>query len=162
MRRALLLGLLGLFAAASQLHAQVIFLVRHGERADSGGPAQPDPALSEAGWLRAAALAKELGDARIGAIYATEFRRARETAQPLAKQLNLPITVIPAKETAQLVTKLKATKSNALVVGHSNTLPEIMRAFGIATPPQIGENDYDNLFLLVPGPIPQLIQLHIR
>ncbi len=162
MRFTLLVALLTVFAALAPARAQVLFLVRHAERADAGGPAQPDPELSAAGRARAAALATELHDAKIGAIYVTEFRRTQETAQPLAKQLNLPITVVPAKDTAQLVEKLRATKTNALVVGHSNTLPEILRALGIANPPQLGEHDYDNLFLLVPGPNPQLVQLHAR
>jgi hypothetical protein len=47
-----------------------------------------------------------------------------------------------------------------LVVGHSNTIPEVIAGLGITVPIQIGENDYDNLFLVVRAPTPHLIRLH--
>jgi broad specificity phosphatase PhoE len=56
-----------------------IFVVRHAEKAD----ATKDPDLSEAGRARAEALAKALRDAKIAAIYATEFKRTQQTAAPL-------------------------------------------------------------------------------
>ncbi|MEY2498548.1 MAG: hypothetical protein QOD12_2104, partial [Verrucomicrobiota bacterium] len=49
-----------------------------------------------------------------------------------------------------------------LVVGHSNTVPDLIKAFGIATPIQIADGDYDNLFVLVPGEKPRLTRLHYR
>ncbi len=78
-----------LFATGALAERSIIFLVRHAERADAGGPGQKDPALSETGKKRAAALVAELRDAGISAIYASEFRRTQETAGPLAKSLGL-------------------------------------------------------------------------
>jgi len=37
-----------------------------------------------------------------------------------------------------------------LVVGHSNTIPAVVKALG-GPEVTIGENEYDNLFILVPG-----------
>ncbi len=35
-----------------------------------------------------------------------------------------------------------------LVAGHSNTVPDIIEALGISTPPVITANQYDNLFVV--------------
>jgi phosphohistidine phosphatase SixA len=162
MRRPLLLVLLCAFAAAASAEPPTIFLVRHAERADAGGAPQNDPDLSEAGRGRAAALAETLRDAKISAIYVTEFRRTQETARPLAEKLKIQPVIIPAKEAARLFATLKSAKGNVLVVGHSNTVPEIMRALGVAAPPVLGERDYDDLFLLTRAPVPHLVHLHYR
>ena len=58
--------------------------------------------------------------------------------------------------------KLKRGDGNVLVVGHSNTLPEIIKALDITAPVTIGENDYDDLFVVVLGEPPQCIHLHYR
>ena len=116
--------------ASATASAQTIFLVRHAERADAGKTTQPDPGLSAAGQDRAQVLAQTLRDAKIEVIFVTEFHRTQETAQPLAEKLGLQPVVVSAKETAQLVAKLKAAHGNVLVVGHSNTLPEIMKSLG--------------------------------
>ena len=161
MRFPLLFALGALFFSASA-PAQTIFLVRHAERADAGRTAERDPKLSAKGEARAQALAHTLRDARIHAIYATEFQRTQATAKPLADLLKIPVTIVPANKTAALVEALKTAKENVLVVGHSNTLPEILQALGIADPPKLGENDYDQLFLLTLTPRPEVLTLHFR
>ena len=134
-----------------------IFIVRHAERAD----ASKDSDLSEAGRVRAEALANMLKDANIRAIYATEFKRTQQTAAPLAKALGIKITVRPAKAT-DFALKLRAEHGNALVVGHSNTIPDLIKALGISEPITIGENDYDNLLEVMLDEKPRLIRLHFR
>ena len=151
-----------LSAAAAFAEPRAILLVRHAERADAGAPAEKDPGLSAAGRTRAEALGKELRDARITAIYTSEFKRTQETAAPLAESLGVKVEAVPAKESAALLAKLKSGDGNVLVVGHSNTLPEIIKALGIAAPVTIGENDYDDLFVVVLGEPPQCIHLHYR
>src|SRR5256885_56494 len=106
----LLLGLLLSGASARS----TIFIVRHAEKADT----TKDPDLSEAGRVRAEALAKVLRDANITAIYATEFKRTQQTAAPLAKALGLTVTTLPAENSAAVVAKLRASIGNSLVVGH--------------------------------------------
>ncbi len=157
-----LLFALGALLFSASAPAQTIFLVRHAERADAGGTPERDPKLSAAGEARAQSLAQTLRDARIHAIYATEFQRTQATAKPLADLLKIPVTIVPANETAALVEALKTAKENVLVVGHSNTLSEILQALGIADPPKLGENDYDHLFLLTLTPRPKVLTLHFR
>jgi broad specificity phosphatase PhoE len=133
-----------------------IFIVRHAEKAD----ASKDPDLSEAGRGRAEALAKVLRDANIAAIYATEFKRTQETAAPLAKALGIRITTVPAKDSATLIAKLRSSNGNALVVGHGDTIPDLIKALGISEAINIWQNDYDNLFEIVLDEKPHLIRLH--
>jgi broad specificity phosphatase PhoE len=134
-----------------------LFIVRHAEKAEGGSD---DPDLSEAGRGRAQSLANMLKDSGISAIYTTELKRTRQTAAPLASQLHLDPAIIPAKDTAALVAKLRASSGNILVVGHGNTIPDLIKAFSIATPINIAENDYDNLFVLILEEKPRLIRLH--
>jgi len=135
-----------------------ILIVRHAEKAD----ATKDPDLSEAGRARSEGLAKTLRDANITAIYATEFKRTQQTAAPLAKALGLTVTTLPAKDNAALIAKLRASTGNALIVGHGDTIPDLIKALGISDPINIAENDYDNLFAVVLDQKPHLIRLHYR
>lgn len=149
--------LLSAFLSAATAQS-TIFIVRHAEKAD----ATKDPDLSEAGRARGEALAKTLRDANITAIYATEFKRTQQTAAPLAKALGITVTTLPAKDNAALIAKLRASTGNALVVGHGDTIPDLIKALGISDPINISENDYDNLFAVVLDQKPHLIRLHYR
>jgi 2,3-bisphosphoglycerate-dependent phosphoglycerate mutase len=153
-----LLLLAGLFvpAAAAQ---PIIFLVRHAEKAAGGGN---DPDLSEAGRARAESLATTLKDCMVSAIFVTEFKRTQQTAAPLARLLHLDPAIVPAKDSAALLARLRGLGGNALVVGHGNTIPDLLKSLGVTTPTSMEENDYDNLFVMVLGEKPHLIRLHYR
>ncbi len=155
-----LIALLLLSVLVSMANAQsTIFIVRHTEKAETGGD---DPDLSEAGRTRAESLAALLKDAKISAIYTSEVKRTQQTAAPLAKALQLEAMIVPANNQSALLAKLRDASGNVLVVGHSNTIPEIIKALGITDPVNIADHDYDNLFVVVPGEKPRLIRLHYR
>jgi phosphohistidine phosphatase SixA len=135
---------------ASLAGTGTIFLVRHAERADAGSTPATDPSLSDIGRARATSLATLLKDAGITAIIVTEFKRTGETAAPLAQALAITPTVIASKDLAGLISKLKTIAGNVLVVGHSNTLPAVLQGLGL-TSPVIGDEDFDNLFILTPA-----------
>jgi broad specificity phosphatase PhoE len=167
MQISIVLALLVAVLTASPAAAQpTIFLVRHAERADTAPGASPtmaaDPDLSDAGRARAASLATVLKDAKITAIYATEFKRTQQTAAPLAKALGLTVTIVTSKSVPELIDRLKKSKGNVLVVGHSNTVPDIIKALGVTTPVTIGDGDFDNLFLVTESSPPALLRLHYR
>ena len=146
---------------------QVIFLVRHAERAPTppapaaAPPAQgkgapphgmmmaDDPPLSPAGEQRAARLAAMLAQSGIRQIYTSEFKRTRQTAAPLADKLKVKPVMAAAQDPAPLLAQLKKAAGPALVVGHANTLPDLMKALGVTEPVTIGDDDYDNLFVVV-------------
>ena len=145
-----------------------IFIVRHAERADRAA-ASPrttmmsnDSDLSREGRRRAESLASMLRDAGIAAIYTSETKRARQTAAPLARALKLDVVTVPAVEVTALVEKVRAAPGNALIVGHSNTIPKILAALGVTSPIEIGEGEYDNLFLVIPDAAAPLVRLRYR
>src|SRR5262245_4665078 len=137
--------------------APVVFMVRHTEKANSGGK---DPELSVQGQKRAQALANILKDSQIAAVFVTEFKRTQETAAPTARTAHVSPTVIPANDIAVIVEKLRTLNGNALVVGHGNTIPDLLKALGIATPVSIPEDDYAEIFVVLLGDAPQLLRLH--
>ena len=166
LRKTLTSSLLVLLFTATAFAQGNVLLVRHAERADTGGGAPAtmaaDPSLSDTGRQRAESLAAILKDAGITAIYATEFKRTQETAAPLAKALGIAVTTVPAKDIAGLVQKLKGATSNVLVVGHSNTVPEIVKALGVTAPLKIDDTEYDNLLVVTSATQPQLLRLRYR
>lgn len=140
-------------AAAKQ---SIVFVVRHAERADGGrpsgmsqGPADPD--LSPAGKARAERLAAMLKDAEISRIFVTEFKRTQQTAAPLAASSDVEPSIVPAKNVAALVRQLKSSGRPALVVAHSNTVPDILKALGVRKNIEIADDEYDKLFIVVLG-----------
>ena len=135
----LLLTLVG-----SSAWSQTIYLVRHAEKVDDSR----DPALSLQGQKRALDLALHLRDAEIKKIYVTEFRRTQKTAEVLATQINVAAQVLPAKEIQKLVAALKSETDNVLVVAHSNTLPDILKALGATKVIPLADNEYDRLVLV--------------
>jgi phosphohistidine phosphatase SixA len=134
--------------------APIVFIVRHAEKAATGGN---DPDLSVAGQKRAETLARILKDSQITTVFVTEFKRTQETAAPTAR-LN-PI-VVPSNDVAGMAAKVRALDGNALVVGHGNTIPELIKALGITTPIAISENDYSEIFVVLVHDPPQLFRLH--
>lgn len=121
----------------------VIVLVRHAERQDTG----QNPTLTAAGRQRAALLARMLADAGVTAIYTSTARRTKETAAPLAEALHLTPRVMeddPAAARAQVA----ASGQTVLVVGHTNTLPPLITAFGGPPDVVIGDGEFDRFFVL--------------
>jgi broad specificity phosphatase PhoE len=137
--------------------APVVFVVRHAQKASAGGK---DPGLSVQGQKRADALGHILKDSQITSVFVTEFKRTQETAAPTARAAHVSPTVIPANDIGALVDKLRALNGNALVVGHGNTIPDLLKALGIATPVSIPEDDYTEIFAVLVGDAPQLLRLH--
>ncbi len=135
----------------SQATTTIIF-VRHAEKELGVGE---NPGLSDAGQRRAAELTRQLVDADvvagIDAIYSTPFKRTQETAQPLAEALEIQIQSYDAadRETV-LETILKTHKGKIiLVVGHSDTLPELIANLGASkNVPPIDDMEYDNIYVI--------------
>jgi phosphohistidine phosphatase SixA len=122
-----------------------VVLVRHAEKASNDA----DAPLSPQGLERASCLGRVLKDAAIKRIYVTDTKRTQQTAEPLARALNIKPVIVPANDVSTLVRDVfYGTGGNALVVGHSNTLPLIITRVQAGTIPPIGENEYDALYVL--------------
>src|SRR5271156_3114645 len=68
-----------------------LILVRHGRPDEDDAVAPNDPPLNADGWRQAHAVADLLSGEGITRIVASPLRRARQTAEPLAERLGLPI-----------------------------------------------------------------------
>jgi broad specificity phosphatase PhoE len=155
--KALALFLLILVSVSAASAQPVVVIVRHGEKAANGSS---DPDLSSAGRARAEALSRILKESGITAIFTTELKRTQETAAPTATSTHVAPTVVPAKDTVALVAKLHQLSGNALVVGHGDTIPNIIKALGIDVPINIPDADYSELLIVTLGDKPQLFRLH--
>jgi len=109
----------------------VVFLVRHAE-AQPSTSTERDPALTAEGRVRAAALARLLGEAGVTHLFASELQRTQATLAPLAEALDLDVVVVPARDSAEQLAALRALPAGsvAVVAGHSNTVPGLARGLG--------------------------------
>jgi len=132
----------GVRAAAS------IVLVRHAEKASDGD----DPELSAAGRERAGRLAAALRDVPFTTVYTSELRRTAQTVAPLCMARAITPTVLRAADTRGLAAAIQANAAaNALVCGHSNTVPQILAALGVRGTVTIADDEYDRLFVVTLG-----------
>lgn len=115
---------------ATSTRTTVIFL-RHAEALPRTRGNQ-NPHLSEAGNARAMLEAKTLESAGVTRIFATELHRTQETAAPLAKLLGLKVEPYRARSSKAFTNTLRGLKDGevVLVVGHSNTVPAMVKALG--------------------------------
>jgi phosphohistidine phosphatase SixA len=129
-----------------------VIVVRHAEKA-----AQPaaDPPLTDAGVARSKALEAALRDAGVTAIVTTQLERTKATARPLADALHITPEVVPTETSVQEHVKkvvaavLRHGGGVVLVVGHSNTVPEIVEALGGKKPAAMCDDEYDGLYMVV-------------
>ncbi len=140
-------------AAGRNAAATTVIVVRHAEKATDGGN---DPHLSDAGKVRAERLAAALRDARIDAIFVTQFKRTRETAEPSAAAFKAPIAEVSvdSKDIAGYVSRLvkeirdKHAGGTVLVVSHSNTVPQIVEALTGVKVADIKDDEYGRLYIV--------------
>lgn len=132
-------------AIVADENTPVFFLVRHAEKTDTG----PDPQLSAAGQERANVLAGLLHEAGITGIYSTDFIRTRETAAPLARQLQIETRLYDPSSLVEFASNLKRQPGRYLVIGHSNTTTELVEMLGGEAGQDIDEPaEYDRLYVL--------------
>jgi phosphohistidine phosphatase SixA len=122
------------------------YVMRHLQKAEG-----PDPGLTEEGRRNADTLATLIADAPPRAVYASTTRRARETAEPVARRFGVPVREYDPADRPGLIARVKAEKGPVLIVGHSNTVPAIVEALGGSPIGEIGEKDYGTLFTLRRG-----------
>lgn len=137
-----------LLSAAS---TTTILVMRHAEKAAVPGD---DPPLSPVGENRALALAEHFGRAPKGlgldCIIVSEFKRTQDTVRPLANRLGVPVIVVPAKESATAAGRAlrEYRGGRVLIVGHSNTVPELVEELSGREVPQMSETEYGVVYVV--------------
>lgn len=147
--RALILAAVAasLFHATPASAAEVIYVIRHLQKAAVGD----DPALTPEGAAGAGSLANILAERGIRAVFATPTRRAIQTATPLAVRLGLPVKRYDPANTTALIEEARGIPGNILVVGHSNTVPDLVELFGGDRPSALTEQDYGTIYIVYPA-----------
>lgn len=128
------------------------YIVRHAEKEQPAGSSNTmtnDPALSEAGKVRAIVLKEQLANKHIRHIFSTNTLRTKSTAQPLSDAINVPVEVYSSVDTLVMELK-KIKKGNVLIVGHSNTVDDIVNKLCGETKisSDLADSQYDNLFIV--------------
>ena len=146
MRLIVAAAFLAMAAGASAQAPTTVIVVRHAEK--MAEPAA-DPMLTMAGANRVQALAAMLRDAGVSAVITTQYKRTMMTGAALG----IPGEVVDARAPghAKLVADSVLQKHRGrtvLVVGHSNTVPDIVAALGAPKPAPICDEGYDNMFVV--------------
>jgi phosphohistidine phosphatase SixA len=133
----------------------IVLLLRHAERPlDSD-----DDVLTEAGQERATLLARMLKDSGVSLACRSEYARARQTLEPL-KQLRgdaLAVQEFQLGNTSaqteahvhQVAQAVKSQPNDAVivVVGHTDTVPLIIKELGGGAVEQIQDHEFDKIFI---------------
>lgn len=135
-------------AAAPDEPDTVIYLVRHAEKTKAAN----DPALSPAGAARAQALVERFEGIELTHVYSTSTTRTLDTAGPVAESHGLPIWIYDGRALEPFAETLKSKPGRILVVGHSNTTPQLAKLLGGDPGEPINEaGEYDRLYIVTPG-----------
>ncbi len=151
--RALLL--MALFASQAVFAADtVVVVVRHAEKAHDD---PRDPSLSALGRARADDLAEALKGSRLSAVYASQFRRTQLTGQPSAEHCGLSVQVLPLSADKMtrygddFAARVRAEHAGqtVLIVGHSNTVPDLVEALSGQAAEPMPESEFDRFTVVI-------------
>jgi phosphohistidine phosphatase SixA len=133
------------------------FVVRHAEKAVPSEAVvmntPNDPPLSSAGKVRAIELGEALKAEQIKFIFSSNTVRTISTAKPLsALRGDMKIELYNTRDSLDFfIQKLKAIKKgNSLIVGHSNTVDDIVNKLcgEINVPKDLPDTEYDNFYIV--------------
>ena len=117
-----------------------------------------DPDLTAEGQRQARLLADWFGVDALEAIYVSTYKRSQQTAAPLAARLGLtPVYYDPA-DTPGLLARVRQGPFPVLIVGHSNTVPDIIEQLGGERPGPLAHEDFGDIWR-VAGGAPQRFRL---
>jgi len=142
----------------------IIVVVRHAEKATDD---PKDPSRSEQGEARANKLAAVLKDADLKAVYTTQYKRTKLTGTPAASQSGLQVQVREANQknadtyVDDLLKEIQKQHKGetVLVVGHSNTVPDLVKRISGQEVPAIGENEFDRIYIITLAKKPRLLSV---
>jgi len=131
--------------AIDPAHSYKLYLIRHAEKVPDG---TRDPVLTEAGKKRAEQLAAWFEDKELNQIWSSDYHRTRDTATPLLTQSGLKLSLYDPDAQAELVKQLFERQQNALIIGHSNTIPALARLLCECTIADMQESEHDRLIIV--------------
>jgi broad specificity phosphatase PhoE len=160
----IVLGAFACLLASGSLSAQeAVFVIRHAEQELTG---TVDAGLLPEGRERATDWATILRPSRIDLVVTTEIQRSRDTGAIIAEALEVPRVEFSRGASSSIAEFLRENypEDVVLVVGHSETIPKLLRSFGYADTFPISRSAYGWLFIVTPlenGP-PAVARLNIN
>jgi broad specificity phosphatase PhoE len=151
-----LLAALASWAAAAEAPAQPnIYVMRHLHT--PAGVSDPD--LTAEGVKYAAAVDEWFRQDPPTVIYASTTKRAQQTAQPLATRLKLTFKLYDPRDTPGLLAMVGQETGTVLIVGHSNTVPDIVEGLGGTRPGPLVHEDFGDIWHIAG---PERTTTHVR
>ena len=105
-----------------------------------------DPDLTKDGHRAALQLVDRFKRARLAVIYVSSTKRAQQTAAPLARSLGITPKIYDPADTPALVIAVSRETRTVLVVGHSNTVPDIIERLGGQRPAPLVHEDFGDIW----------------
>ena len=105
-----------------------------------------DPELTAEGQRHAAMLPGFFQGDRPSAIYVSNTRRSQQTAAPLAQALGITPKIYDPANTPALLQRVTAERGTVLIVGHSNTVPDIVQQLGGTRPDAIVHDQFGDIW----------------
>ena len=139
----LIIALFTVSNSKAQTTSTRIFIVRHADR-------ETFDDLNAAGIVRATELKRTLLNTGIDSIFSTKFVRTKKTVTPLVNAIGQQVILYDSNP--QLLKRIlsNSIKKTLLVVGHSNTVPQLIALCGCKPPyDNIPDTQFDNLFLVI-------------
>ena len=150
-------------AAVADQATTTVVLSRHAEKVPDGSR---DPELTDEGRARAERLAFTVAELGVTTVYSTPFERTKDTAAPTAAAAGVETTIVDVAgdHIGDMVRRLRSDHQGEtlLVVGHSNTVPEIVAGLGCDDVPPIADDEYDELWIVSFGGDDRPICLHLQ
>lgn len=137
----LMMTLMGVADSAS------FYVIRHAEKEPGD-----DPGLTVEGQQRAQRIANLLSLTDVEAVYSTNYQRTRQTAATIAQVKNLPVQQYDPNQLKQFAEKLLLKNSSAVIVGHSNTTPQLARLLSGQSIPDMDEKSFNLIYQVITIP----------
>lgn len=122
-----------------------LYLVRHAEKQQDGSR---DPELTETGEQRSRELSSWFSDKNIDDIWSSDYKRTRDTAKPILTKLNIGLSIYDPGKLPELSAKLLRNQHTALIVGHSNTTPQLASLLCKCEIAEMDESEHDRLIVI--------------
>ena len=119
------------------LSESVYYFIRHAEK-DRSNPENKNPELNQQGKIRALNWLYFFRDIPLKKIYSTNYNRTIQTVKQIAEEKKIPISYYSPENIDVENFKKQNKNMSILVVGHSNTTPELVNLI-------IGENKFEKM-----------------
>lgn len=126
------------------------YIVRHAEKAAPGPSMSGDVPLTAEGEERARRLSFLLQKKAIRHVFSTATIRTRSTAAPTAQYFGLAVETYGPRPDSAFIRRLRHLHGHTLVVGHSNTVDDLVNLLAGKKLVQsdLPDDEYNKLFIV--------------